>query len=117
MTVNVRKDLQWPVLALVLGGASVWLAAAARGTVTSFHQRTAHLCDGTIPLPSNAFVLTWAAVVAAVGAVVVAVVVFRRYRVLGCVLVLAGVLVLASAGWTTVDVHADAVPVARVCGG
>lgn len=51
MTTTARKTTQWRwlALALVLGGASVWLTSAARDTVTSLHQRTAHLCDGTIP--------------------------------------------------------------------
>jgi hypothetical protein len=124
VTTTARKATQWRwlALALALGGASVWLASAARDTVTSFHQRTAHLCDGTIPLPAAAFVLTWGSVVMAVGALAAALVLLKRRPdltglILGCVLTLVGGLVLFSAGWTTSDIYADAAPVSRVCGG
>ncbi|MGW4214651.1 hypothetical protein ACWEIJ_42170 [Lentzea sp. NPDC004789] len=124
MTTTERKATQWRwlALALALGGVSVWLASAARDTVTSFHQRTAHLCDGTIPLPATAFVLTWFGVLTAVGALAAALILLMRRRhltglILGCVLTVVGGLVLLSAGWTTLDIYADAAPVSRVCGG
>jgi hypothetical protein len=73
-------------------------------------------------MPATAFVLTWVGVVTAVGALAAALISLMRRRhltglILGCALTLAGGLVLLSAGWTTVDIYADAAPVSRVCGG
>lgn len=117
MTATRTGQWVWPALAVVLGAASVLLAAQARDMVTSFHQRTAHLCDGTIPLPGTAFALTWAAVLAGIGAMVGALLLLPRRRMIGVALVLVTGVVLVSAAWTTVDIHRDTVPMSRVCGG
>jgi hypothetical protein len=69
-----------------------------------------------------ALALTRAGVATAVGALAAALVsLLRRPHwtglILGCVVTVAGGLVLVSAGWTTSDIYADAAPVSRVCGG
>lgn len=128
MTTGARPTVLWPwlVAVTVAAAASILLSAQALRVLTSFHQRTAHLCDGTLPLPTSSFVYAWsgvtAAVVTAIGVVLMArTTSHRRYRpvtvAVVVILALGTLVLLLSAGWTAWDVHQDAKPVARVCGG
>ncbi|GAA0239778.1 hypothetical protein GCM10010492_43670 [Saccharothrix mutabilis subsp. mutabilis] len=109
-------------MAVLAAVGSVLLSAQAHAVLAAFHQRTAHLCDGSLPMPASSYVYAWSGVAAAVVAAVgVALVGRAAVRPLGVVLVvilaLAVGVLLVSAGWTVWDVYQDARPVARVCGG
>lgn len=127
-TSRAKSTTPWLWFALVVGAAAagVRLSAQALAALASFHQRTAHLCDGTLPIPQSSFVYAWTGAAASVLAVVA---LFPAVRAMSrrvprpvaisltAILALGACALFLSAGWTILDVYHDAQPVTRVCGG
>lgn len=121
-----RATWWWLAVVAAAAAAGVWLSAEALAVLTAFHQSTARLCNGTLAIPSSSFVYAWggaaASALAAVALVPVVRTMLRHWPrpvaiTLTAVLALGACVLLLSAGWTVLDVHHDAQPVTRVCGG
>ncbi|MFI9810680.1 hypothetical protein [Saccharothrix variisporea] len=124
--VRTSSVLLWLAVVAIAAAAGTWLSARALAVVASFHQNTAHQCDGTLPPPPSSFTYAWAGLAASALACLAlfpaARAMWRRRPGpvaigLTTVLALGACVLLLSAGWTVLDVHLDARPVTRVCGG